>query len=372
MGVSKTEQRFADLIGKTYEAAFTPSLWAQLGPEIAATFGSTSAVVRLALPDPTQGVLVATENLRIRAADIELARHWFIHDLWAERVSGLALGRAVRTQELIDDNILKRTGFYNEWLKPLSIHKCLGCVMDLPDWGQVVIGIHRPEDAKSFDDADTRALASWLPHLHQALVLQATMERVNQREAGLKQIQAASVDAFIVVDANLRVLQANLEGERVLRDETWLRTSNGQLIATGGPIQQQLLLAVQRLARGDVQGACVINFTPATHPWPVVLQVSPLPSGPLLRTQSVALICLRQAERHLVAPEHLMTLFGLSLSESRVVALLSKGLSVPQVAALQNIEPGTVRAHLKNAMTKTGTHRQSELVALACRACMGL
>ncbi|MFN3200936.1 MAG: helix-turn-helix transcriptional regulator [Bradymonadia bacterium] len=57
-------------------------------------------------------------------------------------------------------------------------------------------------------------------------------------------------------------------------------------------------------------------------------------------------------------------LYELSPAERAVVQWTLKGYSAPEVAEELKVSPWTVRSHLKRAFVKTGTHRQSELVAL--------
>lgn len=60
-------------------------------------------------------------------------------------------------------------------------------------------------------------------------------------------------------------------------------------------------------------------------------------------------------------------LYGLTPAESRVVARLSTGLGISEIADDLGVQLATVRAQLKQAFAKTDTHRQGELVTLLTR-----
>ncbi|BAQ16725.1 helix-turn-helix transcriptional regulator [Methyloceanibacter caenitepidi] len=60
----------------------------------------------------------------------------------------------------------------------------------------------------------------------------------------------------------------------------------------------------------------------------------------------------------------LSKLFGLTAAEARLASMLATGMSTDQAAAELDIARETVRSHLKPIFAKTGTHRQSQLVAL--------
>jgi DNA-binding CsgD family transcriptional regulator len=64
----------------------------------------------------------------------------------------------------------------------------------------------------------------------------------------------------------------------------------------------------------------------------------------------------------------LQRLFGLTAAEARVLALLLDDCRPREIADELSISITTVRSHLQSLFAKTGTRRQSELVALAWSA----
>ena len=59
--------------------------------------------------------------------------------------------------------------------------------------------------------------------------------------------------------------------------------------------------------------------------------------------------------------------FGLTPAEARLAKLIGQGTPVDEAANSLNIAYETARNQLKAILAKTGTHRQSELVALLAR-----
>jgi DNA-binding CsgD family transcriptional regulator len=57
-------------------------------------------------------------------------------------------------------------------------------------------------------------------------------------------------------------------------------------------------------------------------------------------------------------------LFDLSPAEARLAAALTAGDALKAVAANHGIKFSTARSYLENIFRKTGTHQQSQLVAL--------
>ncbi|MEJ0067429.1 MAG: helix-turn-helix transcriptional regulator [Pseudomonadota bacterium] len=60
--------------------------------------------------------------------------------------------------------------------------------------------------------------------------------------------------------------------------------------------------------------------------------------------------------------EILQTLYGLTRSQARLAVLLAEGHSVKHAAGTLGLTEGSARQYLKTIFTKTGTHRQADLV----------
>ena len=59
---------------------------------------------------------------------------------------------------------------------------------------------------------------------------------------------------------------------------------------------------------------------------------------------------------------------ALTNRERQVIRLLTLGSTTRQIAADLQLSPDTIRAHVRNAMAKTGAHTRAQLVALALGA----
>jgi len=59
----------------------------------------------------------------------------------------------------------------------------------------------------------------------------------------------------------------------------------------------------------------------------------------------------------------LMAAYGLTPAEARVASYVALGKSIKQTAQELHVQPTTVRTQLDNVFRKTGTGKQSEMVA---------
>lgn len=64
----------------------------------------------------------------------------------------------------------------------------------------------------------------------------------------------------------------------------------------------------------------------------------------------------------------LQSSFGLTLAEANVLRLLAEGVPIGRIATARGSTIGTVRTQISTIMSKTGTHRQADLIRLALTA----
>jgi DNA-binding CsgD family transcriptional regulator len=78
------------------------------------------------------------------------------------------------------------------------------------------------------------------------------------------------------------------------------------------------------------------------------------------------------AERPIIPSKLLKELFGLTRAEATLASALACGQSVSDYAEAARISEETARSHVKKILAKTGTNRQSELVALISSGPLGV
>jgi DNA-binding CsgD family transcriptional regulator len=102
---------------------------------------------------------------------------------------------------------------------------------------------------------------------------------------------------------------------------------------------------------------------------PVIVQVLPVDGAarsPFLGARAILVLndLAREQRPELVL---LKQLFDFTAAEARLARLIASGVSPEQAAETIGVVRETVRNQLKSIFAKTGTHRQSELVALLSR-----
>lgn len=365
---AELDASLASLICLLYESALDERLWAGMAESLAQVFGAPSASIKIYHPGQASAdILQVTGNFAPAEADPAWAEHWHRNDLWVQEATRRQLTGVGTGELLFSDAELMRTGYYNEWLKPLLIHSMVGALVPLGQDGTCSIGIHRPRGSAHFDQQDERKLGTLIPHIQLALRLRRHLHGTQLNMQALDQALDAVSLAIVAVDQKGALLFANRAAEALLQQGGALEVKQGQLRARAAQDDAQLQHLIQATSLGtqglapaamklgrNGPGALTLNFVP------LVARAHELnASGP------ATLVMIRGIETPTGKGARTLTqLHGLTPTEARVAIALAQGHAPEEIATLFGIGLGTVRTHLKSTMAKTGTNRQSQLVAL--------
>jgi PAS domain S-box-containing protein len=169
----------------------------------------------------------------------------------------------------------------------------------------------------------------------------------------------------ILTTARSKVLRANAEAHRILERNEALNDGPDGLCAAKPRVSRRLRELIARAA-DDPAMACEAIQLPQSERVPLAAVVSRF-RGLAAEGSSggVAMVIVSDGLGRLSGNvQAVESMYGLTPSESSIAVQLAHGLSLKEVAEKRGIRIGTARTHLKRALEKTGTHRQSELVRL--------
>jgi DNA-binding CsgD family transcriptional regulator/PAS domain-containing protein len=271
---------------------------------------------------------------------------------------------------VVDGRPLGRTGFGSDWLQAQNLHYVLVGVAADPDGDVDIVLLGRSRRRGRFPAEAAARFADLLPHLHR---------RLAASEAALlaKTVQGAAATALrgvplgvALIRADGGVLFANAAANAVINNGDILSLSSGAL-ALGQPGRRgrfrELLTRIAAMVKdGEQVSPRAIAVPRPSRQRPVSLLIWPLPDasevGP---DEPVAVVFIGDPEyRGEIDPMRLCDLYGLSRAEARVAALLAQGHRLDETAQILGVAYETVRKHLKQIFSKTGTDRQAELVRM--------
>jgi len=281
----------------------------------------------------------------------------------------VSLARFMTPQEL------RATRFYKEFIGPLGWLDFILVALEKSDSHSSFLSLTRLEADGSPTADDMNLVRLLAPHLRRALVLQGELSRQESAAIGL----AATFDAvqipIILLNGFGHVVEANAAARQFLERSGVVRLA-GRELQSGGVRQEQ---DVGRLVHAAVHGAAtalhadlsvVLAATDGrrfiAHAVPSKAQATRLWG---LDSDVAAAIFIQEVGALKPLPgEALVTLYGLTAAETRLLALLGQGRRVEDAAEVLGIALSTARTHLKRIFQKTNTSRQAELVRLVLSA----
>lgn len=364
-----------DLIGRTYDAALDETLWSGLASQIARTFGSSSAALRIRNERTGNAPLLTWTKNMVLPADVmeQYKSHYWRRDVWANRAAELGLSQVFTSEDLIHDAALERTEFYRDWLRRFHIFYIVGAILPIGANETCSFGVHRERTSGNYSEQDKLPVAQYLPHLRRALQIRRRFtDAAIERYAALDALERTAT-ATLVLDADGRILYANTEAEILLRSGDTLRSIGGRLATNSRSTSERLSYAIADAAKtaAGKSGSSGAGMTIArADRLPLTLLVAPFrpARNAFGAPRPAAILFIRDPEQSTPSRLALQDLFGLTGAEASIAMALADGMSLDSIAKDRYISLNTARTHLKNVLAKTGTNRQSQLVALLLRS----
>jgi DNA-binding CsgD family transcriptional regulator/PAS domain-containing protein len=365
--------RLLHLVDQVYEAALDDKLWSGLAREIARTFDSPSTALQIRKVARDEVELLGPDREPAPIGDGGIPRLLLAARVWVDRALELGMSRVVASSDMISDAEVERTEFWQDWSRKVDQFYIVGAMFPVAEAEIGGLWIHRPRASGTYEEDDKHQVGLFLPHLQRAL-------QVRRRLAAPGIAHHATLDALertgtatLVASRDGRILYANRLAEAVLRNGDAIRVIGGRLATIDRSATERLTMLVRDAATPllDAKGAsCGALSIARADRLPLTLLVAPFrpERGGFGAPEPAAIILIRDQEWPTPAASALQGLFGLTPTESVIASAIADGRSIEAIAAAQRITTHTARAHLKKIFAKTGTNRQSQLVAVLLRS----
>lgn len=372
-GARDRYERLLDLIGKIYDAALDEKLWATVSPAIAAAFDAPSAALQLR--DTHTGavnLLSLTENYDAKSM-ASYEAYFGEKDPWVLGALRVNMATAVTTQDLMDPKELLNSEFYHDWCRPLGLFNLVGALLPVDRGEFAGLGIIRPLAGERFEELDKALVAQFLPHLQRALQIRRRLVIPSVEGQAARETLDRTATATVVVSRDGHILLANRKAEQLFREADAIRSVGNRLAAVGRRAAERLSRLIHdatdtAAGGGNSSGGMLAVDRPDRLPLTVlVVPFRPAQNG-IGAPLPAAILFIRDPEMLTAAALALQGLFGLTQAEAVVASALADGKSVNEIGTASGISLNTARTHVKNIFAKTGTNRQSQLVALLLRS----
>jgi len=285
-------------------------------------------------------------------------------------------GEIITSEATIPLATFRKTEFYNEFLaKSGDFQMGVGVKIDATDMDRFVMPIHFPLSMTStYEPVVRRLFRSIEGNLKRASELNRQYSDLLVRSVSAAALTGRSRDLAFVVDANLKIADANDKAEQAFRASTIIGNRGGRIAIGHAQTEVWLQKCVSAFAFGlpvsDNKHVCKT----ADHLWLFsvyrVPEHDPRSSGKFFGTQHLAMVTVRDLYE---APETAIdqtvaSHFNLSSAERQLCTLLLSGRTLRECADQLELSIETIRTRIKSIFFKTGTSRQSELISLLMRS----
>lgn len=358
---------FSHLVSLIYAASVTPASWDDAIGEIHRTLTTSTngtGTVRSTALSFTDGAQRTVVGQLLPDAKKPYNEYYGRIDHVLRTVEQGAVGVLRTGDELVATRTA--TEFHNDWIRPNDIEA--GLFVRLTRGPRpaslVVAGSQRK---RPFDTDDRRHLVSALiPHLQQAIATQTHIAALSERAAHLSDAVDRLPHGVLVVTSDRYVVEANSVADGLLSQRDGLVISRGALTASAPRTQRTLTRLIdQALARGLRSGGSLACERPSGRR-SYVLHVVPLDATATdIKSRPLAMVLIIDPTRESrPAADVLRQLYGMTAAEAAVACLALHGQGVPAISEQLSLSSTTVRTHLRAIFSKTGAHRQAELVRL--------
>lgn len=294
---------------------------------------------------------------------LDYAAHYRHTDPWARaaaRERAPSTGAVLDTDHLVASDILKAGEFYNDYLRPNDIGRCLVAIVDDgrgPALPRIRMTVIRAESEPRFS-ADEAMRFAWLARLARTCVVLDRARAAAEREAALRRAAFDLVRMpVLLVDRERRILQANGAAQALLRLDAPLLSRHGRLQARDATAERDL----ERLfaaAVVDAGGFRVVRLGPGRRsPLLVLTPLRAAPGGP----ETVVVRMLDPVGHGSDGAAVLRELLDLTPAECEVALGVAEGLSHDEIARRRGVKVTSVRTTLRRLQEKLGIQRTAPL-----------
>lgn len=274
--------------------------------------------------------------------------------------------------ELVDDKEFQHTEIYNDFLVKESAEQSL--IISIPGFtdGTNYMSFLRSALDPQFTDEDRDFFQTLIPHLQQSLSLHRQIVlKTDKESAGLNALDLVAF-GIVLLDPNGKVHYLNRSAEKIVARRDGFSIDANNICKAGDGKTTKNLLQLIHEASLTTSGLSLSYGGKMTisRPFPLrpyVVNVSPVNSDtlPISNTRLATAIFIIDPDHNVkICINAIAEHYGLTLAEARLASEFANGISMDQYCEDYDVTRNTFRGHLKQILSKTGTHSQTELAQL--------
>ncbi len=363
--MSDSTDKTLQLVGMIYDAALDESKWAPFLDSFTAALGGSSAILR---SNETQAAS-ATFNASVGydpAWRITYCEHYAKVDYFDHVMNQHAPGKIFISDQHIDQHKLRKTEYFNDFLRPQDKVHALGVILLKDDNRSLVLGIQRGKQDGAFGEEEAQLMSILAPHVKRAVQIHHKFHTVAAEKEQAHTVLDQMRMGVILTNRSATPLYMNRAAELMMAQDVGLGIFHHRLTSDSPAETAQLHKLISDTSFG-VGGDMRISM-PGRNDFLhcVVTPVSPEMASILNSANSseCAALFLSRPGGLQLSPKRLVTLYKITPAEARLAARLAALRTIEEAADDLGISISTARTQLKSVFGKTDTRSQSELLML--------
>ena len=362
------EDAVSAVVASIHAAGLYPSGWDNVLRRLAALTGCIAGGLTIERPSTRRGTPLTYFGFDPDHVARTFDKYLPLNPLF-EIAPRMQRGFVVTNGDVVNPAVFRRSEFYNGWARPQGLCSPITVVVHRTKAAYVPLTLVRPDGAGEVT-AQGRALLSRLaPHLVHAMDITLRLQASNAARHDLAAVLEALPCSAVLIGRSGQLVFANSAAENLLGQAHGMLTCLAGRIVIRDPGADRLFQAAvsAALGLGAPAKAGHLFVQNATGKAQLSIKVTPVPPqddpwASLGEDTDARARCLVLFSTPNVAK--LAEQYGLTPSESRVVAAVMVGRGLAAAAHELGIARSTAQSHLDKVFQKTGTNRQVELVRL--------
>ncbi|HVJ94865.1 MAG TPA: helix-turn-helix transcriptional regulator, partial [Labilithrix sp.] len=273
---------------------------------------------------------------------------------------------------VIDGSTFERSAMYNENLRHSGVRYTLFGSFSVSTEHVLPIAYLRTKEAGPFQQCDVDFLTELSPSIGRAFRLHQLVSSLAADNRDLREALDQMPHAVAIVGPGRRVRASNHAASALLTRGDGLRTERGLLSACHPDDARRLdkglaaafIEAKARTRRSAVTAPPSVSIR-RTRGLPLEVLFLPLGAETGRAPSEHVMVVINDPERAVTLDaSRVASMYGLTATEAEIAVALATGHTLTQIAAERGCSEQTLRTHAKRILSKTGQHRQADLVRL--------
>lgn len=365
-----SDKAYLSVVEGIYDAAVDPSRWAEALRRLSGPMGGGGCLV-------THDPLIAAGNVPVFSNwdpdNVALYNaHYASRNAWLARIATRPVGKAEPAEFFLSRSDLLKTEWYNDFLRPNKIVSGMGVTVMRDSSRFVSAAVLLPRCSDAAHASYVELLQRITPHIERAIKVNRQLAAADFRWSTAEECFGKLKVGVVVVGADLRILYANEEANRIFRQGDGLAVNRERRLAAGADADNRRLRRIFELIFGNglpelegESGVMSVQRRSGLRSYGLLVSRFHPPMEVFAQSGPMGLLFISDVASQRPSVERLAEAFGLTPMEGRLLHVLLDGQSLVESAIRIGISINTAKTQLKSLFEKMGCSRQADLVRTA-------